>query len=262
MNPVRSILFALCLPGLAGVPAARAARTELMEYNITWVGVSVGTMSVHDETGDDGTLFRSIRIQSLPWVAAIYPVDNTIECTIQQTPKGPRHTIVKKMREKTFTQNDTLVLLPDEGRAIWNNAVSNTVHAFNVPTGAHDFVSFFFDLRDAAGGGALKASGDYQLIMDDDVSTLEIRTGPAESIQTPLGRVEAIPVQAISKSPALFSRNKPRNVWVSATKPVVIFADVQTRFGSVRGTLARWEIDGQPVAWAEPAPSKRKPAAR
>ena len=36
---------------------------------------------------------------------------------------------------------------------------------------------------------------------------------------------------------------------VAAAKPVVVFADVETRFGAVRATLSKWEIDGQPVAW-------------
>jgi hypothetical protein len=64
--------------------------------------------------------------------------------------------------------------------------------------------------------------------------------------------MEAIPVKAISKSPTLFSRNRPRAVWVAASKPVVLFADVESRFGPVRASLAKWEIDGRPVEWKSP----------
>ena len=219
-----------------------------MEYNITWVGVSVATMAIQSQTDETGQLVRSIRIWNRPWIALVYPVDDTIACRIEATAEGPRHTVTKNMGEKNFRQNDTLVLWPAAGRAVWSNAISNVVHSFSVPKGARDYVSFFFDLRDAASGGKLKANGNYQLVMDDEVHALEIRTETPELIRTPQGRIEAIPVKAISKSPTLFSRNKPRAVWVAASKPVVIFADVETRFGAVRATLIKWTMNGAPVS--------------
>ena len=240
-----SILF--CLPGLLR-PVAAASR-ELMEYDITWVGVSVGTMSVQNETDDDGTAFRAIRIWNRPWIAALYPVDNTIECRIETTTEGPRHTVTKKMGEKNFIQDDTLTLWPGAGRAVWSNAVSNVVHSFEVPKGSMDFVSFFFDLRDAARNDPTVAGGYYRLVMDQSVHALEIQIGAKEIIRTPRGTAEAIPVRAVSKSPTLFSRNRPRAVWVASARPVVLFSDVQTRFGAVRATLETWEIDGRPVDW-------------
>jgi hypothetical protein len=236
-------LLLLALPASAAPP-----QTEFLHYDITWVGVSVGTMSVRSETTVEGGLLRSIRVWNRPWIARVYPVDNTIECRIEPTPEGPRHTVTKKMGEKDFTQDDTLVLWPDAGRAVWSNAVSNAVHHFEVPPGSRDFVSFFFDLRDAATGGGWSESGkEYRLVMDNGLHALDLQVGAPERIRTPHGRMEAIPVKAISKSKELFSRNKPRAVWVAAERPAVIFADVETRFGAVRATLSAWEIDGHPV---------------
>ena len=244
-----ALLFLLGACFVGSISGASAASRELMEYDITWVGVSVGTMAVQNETGEDGNVFRSIRIWNLPWIAKIYPVDNTIECRIEATGQGPRHTVTKKMGEKNFVQDDTLTLWPDAGRATWSNAVSNVVHSFEVPNGSMDFVSFFFDLRDAARDDPSVAGGQYRLVMDQSVHALEIQIGAKENIRTPRGPMEAIPVQAVSKSPTLFSRNRPRAVWVAAAQPVVLFADVQTRFGAVRATLETWEIDGRPVDW-------------
>jgi Protein of unknown function (DUF3108) len=223
-----------------------------MEYDITWIGVSVGTMTVKGETLDNGGLRRSIRIRNRPWISAIYSVDNTIECVIEPTPEGPRHTITKQMAEKNFDQDDTLVIWPAAGKAVWSNAVSNTVQNFTVPIGARDFVSFFFDLREAASGGQLKAAGDYQLVMDGGVHTLELKTGPPKRIRTPHGRMQAIRVKAISKSPTLFTRNRPKAVWVAAAEPAVLFADVKTRFATVRGTLISRTVDGKAIAIAPP----------
>ena len=67
--------------------------------------------------------------------------------------------------------------------------------------------------------------------------------------------IEAIPVDAVSKSPTLFSRNRPKSVWVATAKPAVLFADVESRFGPVRATLVKWTVDGVPVALV-PDPSK------
>lgn len=248
MKALPAICVALALAGLDPAAAARAGTSETMDYDITWVGVSVGTLSIRSQTSEDGILRRTLRVWNRPWIALVYPVDNTIACRIEATAEGPRHTVTKKMGEKNFRQNDTLVLWPAAGRAVWSNAISNVVHSFAIPKGARDYVSFFFDLRDVARGGKLKASDNYQLVMDNEVHALEIRTGTPELIRTPQGRIEAIPVKAISKSPPLFSRNKPRAVWVAASKPVVIFTDVETRFGAVRATLVEWTMDGAPVS--------------
>lgn len=243
MNSRPAILPLLGAAFFALVPLARAGGSERLEYDITWVGVSVGTMSVRSETADDGAMVRSIRIWNRPWIALVYPVDNTVECRIEATADGPRHTVTKKIGEKDFLQNDTLTLWPEAEKAIWTNAVSNTVHAFDVPPGARDFVSFFFDLRDAAADGKWAGEDNYQLVMDDGLHALDIHVGEPRRIRTPHGRMEALPVKAVSKSKHLFSRNKPRAVWVATIRPVVLVADVDTRFGTVRATLATWEIN-------------------
>jgi hypothetical protein len=242
---MRWVFFALSV-GILPCTLFAEAR-EQMEYDITWIGVSVGTMTVKSDSLDDGSILRSIRIQNRPWISAVYSVDNTIECLIEPTPEGPRHTVTKKMAEKNFTQDDRLVIWPEAGRAVWSNAVSNTVHEFSVPKGSRDFVSFFFDLREAAAGGQLKAAGNYQLVMDGATHALELKTEPPRVIRTPHGRIHAIRVQAISKSPTLFSRNRPKAVWVSAAEPAVLFADVSTRFATVRATLVSRTVDGKEV---------------
>ncbi len=250
MKVLPVILVSICL--LASARSEAADSTEVMEYDITWIGVSVGTMTVKGETLDNGVIRRSIRIRNRPWISAVYTVDNTVECVIEPTPEGPRHTISKQMAEKNFDQDDTLVIWPEAGKATWNNALSNTVDSFTVPTNARDFVSFFFDLRNAAAGGQLKATGDYQLVMDGHTHTLEIQTEAPKRIRTPHGRMRAIRVKAISKSPTLFSRNRPKAVWVAAAEPVVLFADVKTRFATVRATLVSRTLDGKAVAISPP----------
>ena len=246
MRPPAAILFAAALL-LAPFPSR--ASVETLEYDVTWVGVSVGSMSVRAESFPDGSLLRSIRIRNRPWIAKIYPVDHSIDCRVAPSPDGPFHLVSKRMGEKDFSQDDVLSLWPEAGRAVWSNALSNAVHSFSVPAGSRDFVSFFFDLRDAASGGPWTAGGDYRLVMDGALHALEIRASPPESVRTSRGPRTAIPVRAISRSPTLFARNKPRRVWVSAARPAVVLADVETRFGAVRASLAKWEIDGKPVDW-------------
>lgn len=246
MRPLAAIFFFAA--ALSSLLPARAA-VETLEYDVTWVGVSVGSMSVRAESFPDGSLLRSIRIRNRPWIAKIYPVDHSIDCRVAPSPDGPFHLVSKRMGEKNFSQDDVLSLWPDAGRAVWSNALSNAVHSFSVPVGSRDFVSFFFDLRDAAAAGPWTARGDYALVMDGALHPLEILVAPPETVRTPRGPKTAVPVRAVSRSPTLFARNKPRRVWVSANRPAVLLADVDTRFGAVRASLAKWEIDGKPVDW-------------
>ena len=248
MNGRLFFLRAAILLGVAAASPVRAGVSEYMEYNVTWVGVSVATMTVESRTDAAGNQIRTLRIWSRPWVALVYPVDTTIDCAIAQTPDGPCHTVHKQVAEKDFIQNDTLVLWPDQGKAVWSNAVQRTVQNSVVPKGSRDLVTFFFDLREVLAGSPLQAGGAYQLVMDGAIHDLEITIGAPKTIRTPHGRIEAIPVDAASKSPTLFSRNRPKSVWVAAVKPAVLFADVESRFGPVRATLVKWTRDGVPIS--------------
>ena len=255
MNPVRSIFAVFLLALLAPGSAARAADAESMEYNVTWLGISVGTMTIRSETDASNRLVRTLRLWNRPWIALVYPVDTTIECEIEQAPEGPRHTIRKKVTENDFRQDDVLVLWPDLGLASWSNALRQTAHKSIVPKGSRDLVSFFFDLRAALGEGPLTVGGDYQLVMDGAIHDLEIQMGKPKTIRTPHGRMEAVPVRAVSKSPTLFSRNRPKSVWVATAKPAVLFADVESRFGPVRATLVKWDVGGKSVEWQPSKPT-------
>ncbi|MGD9613582.1 MAG: DUF3108 domain-containing protein [Kiritimatiellia bacterium] len=249
MNPLFRVLIAAGLLGLAGVAPGRAA--ELLEYDVTWIGVSVATMEIRSGTNAAGNLVRSLRIWNRPWIALVYPVSTFIECEIEATDRGPRHTVRKRVAEREFQQDDTLVLWPDRRTACWSNAVAGTVHWSLVPKGSRDLVTFFFDLRDVLAGSPLAAGGSYPLVMDGAVHDLEIDIGAPKTIRTAFGRREALPVAAESKSPTLFSRNRPKSVWVATAKPAVLFADVESRFGPVRATLVKWEIDGKAVEWPD-----------
>ena len=217
-----------------------------MEYDITWVGVSVGTMTVQSETNAAGHLLRSLRIWNRPWIAVIYPVDTTIECEIEPTPEGPRHTIHKKVLENDFRQDDTLVLWPDLGIAVWSNAVQNTVQTSAVPQGSRDLVSFFFDLRDALHGGPLKVGGDYQLVMDGAIHDLEIKMGTPKTIRTPHGRHGSHSGGGHFQIPHAVLAQPAEIRLGGHHRPAVIFADVESRFGPVRATLANGKSTARP----------------
>ncbi|HRT06686.1 MAG TPA: DUF3108 domain-containing protein, partial [Kiritimatiellia bacterium] len=232
MKPILAILAGLLLASFMSIPA-RAAGGERLEYDVTWVGVSVASMAIQSQTNEAGNTIRSLRIRNRPWLSLVYPVDTFIECEIEATSEGPRHTVRKTVSEREFKQNDTLVLWPDQRKAFWSNAVERTVHWSLVPKGSRDLVTFFFDLREVLAGSPLAAGGSYQLVMDGAVHDLDIKIGKPKTIRSAFGRLEAIPVDAISRSPTLFSRNRPKSVWVAIAKPSVLSADVETRFGPV-----------------------------
>ena len=252
MNFIRRAWIVAALLGFAGLAPVRAAAGEVLEYDVSWLGMSVGTMEIRSGTNDAGHLVRSLRIWNRPWIARIYPVSTFVECVVEPSERGPRHTVRKQVAEREFKQDDLLVLWPDQRAAYWSNAVARTAHWSLVPKGSRDLVTFFFDLRDVLAGSPLSAGGRYQLVMDGAIHDLDIAIGEPKTIRTDFGRLEAIPVAAESHSPTLFSRNRPKSVWVATAKPAVLVADVESRFGPVRATLVKWEIDGKPVEWEAP----------
>ena len=247
MKSLRLLFCAAILMAVAGASPSRAEESEFMEYDVTWIGVSVATMEIRSATNEAGHLVRSLRIWNRPWIAMVYPVSTFVECETETSDQGPRRTIRKKVSEPGFAQDDVLVLWPNQGRAFWQIAGHRGRKSL-VPVGSRDLVTFFFDLRDVLAGSPLAAGGNYQLVMDGAIHDLEIEIGQPKTIRTAFGRLEAIPVAAVSKSPTLFSRNRPKSVWVATAKPAVLCADVETRFGPVRATLVKWTLNGAPVS--------------
>lgn len=236
-----AILLALLIP----VHSLRAAPQEQMEYQVCWMGTTVGTMFVESEQQADGTLLRSIRVKNSAWVSRISSVDTTIQCSILATSAGPRHTVSKHVSENGFVQNDTLTLWPDSGRAIWFEAIAQTCTTSSLPPGTRDIVSFFFDMRETFAAGSMKTGEVYRLVMDGQAHELAIQADAVETISSLFGRQKATPLHILSKSPTLFVRNRPRRVWVAVDSPVVLATDVKTRLGTVRIKLIKWTRDGE-----------------
>lgn len=209
--------------------------------------MTVGSLSVTSAPDGTGGLLRAIRVRSSAWVGHIYPVDTTLQCAIAPTQDGPRHTVVKQVSENAFVQHDTLTLWPDSGRAVWSEAVAQTCTTSSLPRGTRDVVSFFFDLRDTMGQGTIQTGGLYRLAMDGQAHALEIHAGPAARRTTPFGTLQAVPLRLVSRSPTLFVRNRPRQIWISLDPPAVLQADVRIAIGTVRARLTEWTRDGQPV---------------
>ena len=71
MNFIRRAWIVAALLALAGLAPGRAAAGEILEYDVSWVGVSVATMEIRSGTNDAGQLVRSLRIWGRPWVALV-----------------------------------------------------------------------------------------------------------------------------------------------------------------------------------------------
>lgn len=227
--------------------------TEEMEYAISWLGIPVGRMIVNAQEEADGTLQRAVQIAHAGWLSLIYPVDNRVHCVSRHTAEGRLHQVTRRIGEKDFVQSDQLRVLPDAGQAVFLNALDETETSFSVPPDTLDYVCFFFALREALPGLTMENAAaqpvDYALVMDDAVHPLALYSGAAKTIRTEKGKISAAPVRVVSKSPALFARNRPEKVWVLPEPPVVVLAEVETRFNRVKAHLVRWEKNGEPVLW-------------
>jgi hypothetical protein len=242
------ILFlSVALPAAARADGTDTHHIETQTYTVAWLGMSVGDVTVREETQADGIRTRSLSAKSYKWASAVHTVDYAVRCVTQPTPEGPRHTLSRTVSEDAFHQHDTLTLWPETGRCVWSNALSSVCATSSVPVGAKDAVSFFFDLRNAFSAPAAAAATNYLLVADGAAHTLALSVSAEETLKTRFGKVKAANISAVSKSPAVFTRNKPKAIWVATgARPAVLRVDVRTRMGTVRLTLDTWTRDGQP----------------
>jgi hypothetical protein len=87
--------------------------------------------------------------------------------------------------------------------------------------------------------------------MDGAAHALEIKAGASKKISSMFGKVDAVAVSAVSKSPTLFSRNKPKKIWVAKARPVVLDVDVSISLGTVNLSLKSWTVDGEAINLSE-----------
>lgn len=255
------LLFLSCLwPAFAfaemelPVKTADSGFSETFDYEITWAGISLGKMNVWSHSDDDdGRIERGIHIKSHRWLSGIYPVDNRIVCLREKTTNGERFTVTKVIHESTFQQHDILILRPNRKKAEWTNVLEERFVEYEIPEQARDYVSFFFAMREAL-QTIRDTNNDFQLVMDEGIHALEIKIGDKTNrVKTAKGKAPALSVDAISKSPVLFSRNKPRSIWVSTTHPIILSTEASTKFGPVRIALKSWNQNGEEMNWMEAA---------
>ena len=242
----RSKIFFLFFP--FAIAAGTLSAQSVYTYSISSYGVTGGTLTVSEETADDGTLTRAVRIKSHAWASLFYGVDTTLQCTQEHTPSGTVHTVTKNVAENDFSQNDVLRLCPGQGRGGWTNCQSGASAVFDITPDALDMVCFFFNLRHHI----LEQTddpeqGDDHLIMDGTSHAVSITAGKPRMKKTDYGKIEIVPIDIVSKSPTLFVRNRPKNIRITKNTPTVLSVEAGYSVGTAHATLDSWTTNGIPV---------------
>lgn len=230
--------------------ACNKAAKERLEYQISWRGLIVGTAVVANETktGEGSNqVVRSIHVVSRPWLKWFYPVQDEIECVLQEQGAQSSYSVRKRINEAGFHQDDVLTVNGATGIATWSDRLCGRNARYPVPSQVRDYLTFLFDLRFA--NFPLGVHKEYQLVMDDGVRRLSVAGACTGVVECAWGKVAARRLEIKSLSSQLFVRNVPRAVWISEEHPVMIVMEASSKLGIVRAVLQKWDVDGRPFDW-------------
>lgn len=248
-RPVISTLQKIILPVLLlGCLGAAAYTNELMVYRMSWMGTTIGEMTLSSSVTTNGGTLRSMRVRSRSWARLFSNLDDTVTCESDGEGADLRRVVRKRISEDGFVQDDQLVLWPNRGQAIFD-AGDGGCTTSSVPVGLEDMVTFFYDLRDLAPArtNGTSLAGERHLVMDGVAHKIALTTGPVVRVEVPWGKADALSVEAQSHSDGLFVRNVPRDIRIGLSPPVLLSMDVEHGGHTVHVRLRDWLRDGEPV---------------
>jgi hypothetical protein len=218
-------------------------RNEKMVYDLTWLGVKAGTVSLHILQREDGSWRVLGEARSSPLFSLFFPVEDRFETalgsdlypewiTLQQREGGYR-----AFRRIIFHQDRLQVV---SGK---DNDPSKT-YRLNRP--AHNELTSFLVLRTLP----LRAGRSVfvETFAADKSYTVEVKVIKKERMQTGLGEVEAIkvrpelPFRTVQEQRGEFYAwftDDPRRLPVRLEGGVIL--------GSIVGKLVEWQVDDKVV---------------
>ena len=240
-----ALFFALLLGSLQGA----AYTNELMVYRMSWMGTTIGEMTLSSSISTNGALLRSMRVRSRSWARLFSSLDDTVTCESCGEGAALRRVVRKRVSEDGFEQDDRLVLWPNRGLAVFD-AGDGVCTTSSVPVGLEDMVTFFYDLRDLAPArtNGMPLAGVRNLVMDGVAHEIALTTGPVVRVDVPWGEADALSVEAESHSDGLFVRNVPRAIRIGLSPPALLSMEIEHGGHTVHVRLRDWLRDGAPVS--------------
>jgi hypothetical protein len=246
-----SLIRVLCLAGLSLMACRACANDELLEFEVTYSGMTIGTMKLAQVQTADGTLTRSLHLKSSRWLATMgATIDDHIRSETARSPQGTCITVTKDVKENRFQRKESFTFWPEAGICMRTNRHQKTLERIEIPKDAHDMFALFLDLGKTLQHRNDPLTQELTLIADGKIYPLHVESKAPERIRTEAGKIQAIEVNLTSPSTKLFSKAVPKRAYFAAHLPLLLAAEIKTPFGTIHAALTSWKVNGVERTWA------------
>jgi hypothetical protein len=218
-------------------------RNEKLVYELSWLGIKAGTVSVSIRQKEDGKWFILGEARSSPFLSLFFPVKDRFETEIgadlfpewitMQQLEGS----YKAFRRVTFQQNRLKVTSEkdDDGPKI-----------YNLKRPSHNELTSFLILRTFP--LIVGRSVFVETFASDKSYTVEVQVLTRERVQTIFGEVEALKVKPALPFKTVKEQKGKFYAWFTDDQrriPVKLQGGVL--LGSIVGKLVEWQDDDKPM---------------
>jgi hypothetical protein len=218
-------------------------RNEKMIYELTWLGIKAGTVSISIRQKESGNWCILGEARSSPLFSLFFPVEDRFETemgpemfpewiTLQQ-----REGCYKAFRRVTFQQDRLKVISEKDGDP-------SKTYKLNRPS--HNELTSFLVLRTLP----LKAGQSVfvETFASDKSYTVEVKVIKRERLQTNFGEVNAIKVRPELPFKTVQEQKGEFYAWFTDDQrrlPIKLQGGVV--LGSMVGKLVEWQVDDKPI---------------
>ena len=218
-------------------------RNEKMIYELTWLGIKAGTVSINIRQKESGNWYILGEARSSPLFSIFFPVEDRFE-----TEMGPEmfpewitlqqhEGCYKAFRRVTFQQDRLRVISEKDGDP-------SKTYKLNRPS--HNELTSFLVLRTLP----LKAGQSVfvETFASDKSYTVEVKVIKRERLQTNFGEVNAIKVRPELPFKTVQEQNGEFYAWFTDDQrrlPIKLQGGVI--LGSMVGILVEWQVDDKPI---------------
>jgi len=229
-----TLLFCLVLGGAQGaveLSGAEGPVLEQFEFQLTWIGIRVGSGVLELRRNGAGRKFTS-RARSSEWVSRLYPVDN-YAFTVVQDDGLPLHYENIQREGRYRSHRETFF---EKGRVRHLDHTAGKTYEYETTVRYHDVLSAFLAGRrvDLVPGKSV-----YMDVFDDGRGQkVEIRVVARETIDTVFGPMDCVVIEPMLDSDGLFRHKGPMRIWLSEDdRRLPIRLEARVLLGAVRASL-------------------------
>ncbi len=235
-SPAALAVLLLCL--LTALPAvAQPPIPERLTYDLSWLGIPVGSASQEISDGDGMRRIVS-RARSNAWLSAFYPVDDRTETVL--SPAGPFPGTVRSFRmvfsEGSWRRDREITFDMDRRIARYHDWITGQEAEVHLEPPLFDIYGSFYYVRSLP---LEVGTSRWVTILDGlKLRRIEVRVVRRERVTVPAGTFDTLVVQPEVVEEGVFERKKGITIWLSDDdRRLPVKARTGVKVGSVTAEL-------------------------